>query len=213
MTPGDWKFDDSVAAGFDTIARTNIPHYEDVIDKCVMIAEAAFPDKTKARIIDVGSAKGHTLERFRKAGYENVFGVDSSAAMLAQSSVKENLIHSETFPKQHGPFDMVVANWTLHFIPERNRYLRDIRDSLSENGILVLSEKMQSSDFVHARYHDFKRYMGVSEQDIAAKEAAIEGVLVPYPLEWYIDTLREHGFSHIEIIDAAWCFKTILCIK
>ena len=210
MSRGKWKFDDKVASQFDAIARTNIPNYESVLEKCVMIAKATFPDTEHARIIDVGSATGNTLQKFREAGYAQVFGVDSSKAMLARSRVKENLIHSETFPKKYGPFDLVLANWTLHFIKEREAYLHDIYDSLTEKGILVLSERMKSSDIVYKQYHTFKRSMGLSEQEIREKEAAIEGVLVPYPIEWYFETLKEIGFKKVEVIDAAWCFNTML---
>lgn len=213
MKSGSWKFDDTAAADFHAIARSHIPHYEEVIEKCVMIAESAFPNKSKAKIIDVGSATGYTMQRFRKAGYTEVYGVDNSPSMLARSRIKEKLIQSDFFPKHVGPFHLVVANWTLHFIRERESYIRDIRASLHKNGILIISEKMESSEFIHDRYHDFKRAMGVSEKAIRQKEAAIKGVLVPMPLAWYQDTLRRAGFSNIEIIDSSWCFKTLLCTR
>lgn len=208
---GTWAFDEDVALRFDREAHTHIPHYAEVIDKCLLIAKSAFPDPKAARIIDVGSATGYMLKRLRDAGFTEVYGVDNSAAMLAKSRVQENLIHSESFPIEHGPFDFVIANWTLHFIRDREAYLRSIRDSLNKGGILVISDKMDSTPFVHERYHDFKRSMDVTEEEIAAKAASIEGVLVPYPLEWYQSTLRSAGFSVIEIVDASWCFKTLLC--
>ena len=212
MEKGNWEFNESTAGEFDEIAHKNIPHYEEVITKAVLITERLFPHK-RARVIDVGSATGYTMERFLNAGFEDVHGVDNSESMLRQSRVQKNLIHSESFPKAHGPFHVVVANWTLHFVNEREEYLTDIFDALHEDGILFLSDKMQSSDLVHDRYHDFKRSMGLTEEQIAIKAAAIEGVLIPYPLNWYIDTLHRIGFKTVEIIDASWCFKSLLCIK
>lgn len=214
MRSGTWKFDDDVARRFDEIARTNLPHYEVVIQKCLTVAQQAFPDKGNARIIDVGSALGHTMEVFLAAGYEHVYGVDYSKAMLAQSRVQENLIHSATFPKEKGPFDLVIANWTLHFITEekkRTEYLRDIRESLSPSGILILSEKMASTPLVHNQYTVFKRNNGISDGAIAENTAAVKGVLVSYPLSWYVDALEKSGFTSIEAIDAEWCFNTFLC--
>lgn len=35
---GSWKFDDTVARDFQTIAKTNIPDYERVIQLCLDIA-------------------------------------------------------------------------------------------------------------------------------------------------------------------------------
>lgn len=214
MKNGSWKFDDAVAARFDEIAHTNLPNYEKVIQKCLTIARAAFPDTKSTKIIDVGSALGRTMEVFLEAGYVQVHGVDNSEAMLAQSRIQENLILSDTFPKQSGPFDLVIANWTLHFITDekkRKEYIRDIRESLSEGGMLVLSEKMGSTTLVHDQYTEFKRSHGISDQAIAENTAAVKGVLAPYPLSWYIKALEESGFKTVEAIDAEWCFNTFLC--
>jgi SAM-dependent methyltransferase len=180
---------------------------------CILIAERSFADREAARIIDVGSATGFTLMKLREAGFKTVNGVDSSLAMLDKSRIKENLIHSDVFPKSKGKYDLVLANWTLHFVKDRKAYLQDIHDSLSEDGMFILSEKMSSSKFVHDRYHDFKRSMGVSDKEIEEKERSLRDVLIPYPLGWYLENLSAIGFIEIEIIDAAWCFKTLLCRK
>ena len=214
MKAGTWKFDEDVASRFDDIARTNLPHYEQVIQKCLVLANAAFPNKKESKIIDVGSALGRTMEVFLEAGYVQVYGVESSEAMRAKSRIQKNLIVSTTFPQERGPFDLVMANWTLHFITdeeERKQYLRDIRASLSESGMLVLSEKMASTPLVHDRYTEFKRGNGISEEAIAENTAAVTGVLISYPLSWYVRTLEECGFKTIEVIDAEWCFNTLLC--
>ncbi len=210
---GTWTFDEHIANDFDEIARTNIPHYEDVIQKSVAIATSAYPDK-KARVIDVGSALGRTMECFIEAGFSDVHGVDNAPAMLARSRVQENLILSDTFPIGHGPFHVIVANWTLHFISDAARraaYIRDMHRGLHENGVLVLTEKTASSPLVHEQYLNFKRAQGVPEHVIREKTAAIEGVLVSLPLSWYLETLHETGFTHVEVADAAWCFNTFVC--
>lgn len=178
---------------------------------CVEISRAAFPDLENTSVIDVGSATGYTMQQFKDAGYRRVHGVDNSPAMLAVSRVQENLIHAATFPKDRGPFQVILANWTLHFIDEREKYLHDIFDGLGKDGIFILSEKMLTDALVHDRYHDFKRSQGMTEVEIRAKEEAIKGVLTPRPLGWYLETLKEAGFSKIEVINAHWCFNTLLC--
>jgi SAM-dependent methyltransferase len=205
-----WKFDEAVAQRFDREARTHIPNYELVVQKCIDIATRAYPDKAVPKILDVGSATGHTLARLREAGFENVWGVDNSEAMLEHSRVQEGLIHSHTFPTAHGPFDMVLANWTLHFIFERRAYIEDIRNSIREGGVFILTDKMSSTPFVHERYHDFKRSMGVSESEILRKQESLKGVLETLPLDWYMDTLKQLEFKNIQIIDAAYCFNTLI---
>jgi len=207
---GDWKFDTTVAQRFDHEARTHIPNYETVVQKCIDIANRAYPDKTKPRIIDIGSATGYTLEKLRDAGFSDVWGVDNSEAMLEHSRIQEQLILSSEFPKEQGPYHMVLANWTMHFILERRVYLEQIRNSLAQGGVLILTDKMTSTPFVHERYHDFKRSMGVSEMEIARKQASLIGVLETLPLKWYLETLKDLGFRDASIIDAAYCFNTIL---
>lgn len=209
---GGWQFDDAVADRFEREARSHIPNYESVVEKCIALAHGAFPEK-RARIIDVGSATGYTLDRLKAAGFSDIHGVESSRAMYDRSRLKERVLLSETFPKAHGPFDMVLANWTLHFIGEREAYLRDVYDGMSPDGMLVLTDKMLTSKLVHDRYHDFKRSQGVSDEEIRRKEESLVDVLVPHPIEWYAETLRGIGFRDIAVIDAHWCFATLVASK
>jgi tRNA (cmo5U34)-methyltransferase len=145
----------------------------------------------------------------------NVWGVDNSDAMLKHSTVRENLIKSDTFPKENGPFDAIIANWTLHFIEEKKReaYLKDIYDSMNKGGVFIISDKMAGSDVSQRGYIDFKRAQGLSEEAIARKTTAVTGVLIPLPMQWYLEKLDRIGFKHIEVIDALWRFNTILARK
>lgn len=208
-----WTFDANVAAAFDHIAKTQIPNYETVIDRCVDMARHCFGARPDAKIIDVGSARGNTLRRLHAAGFANIYGVESSPHMKEVSAHAERVILSDRFPVSHGPFDMVLANWTLHFIAEREAYLRDIYRAMAPGGVLILSDRMLGSPESYQLYLDFKRRMGVSDADIKAKEEALEGVLIPRPLSWYFDVLGRVGFAAIEVIDAAWCFNTLCCRK
>ena len=162
------------------------------------------------KIIDVGSAIGTTLHALYEAGYRNLYGVDSSAEMLARSFDKATLIESEQFPVEHGPFDVVIANWVLHFIHDREAYLQSIKDSLSNTGVLILTEKLAGSELANELYHDFKRANGMTEQQIEEKKQRLQGVLTPYPLQWYLDTLGRLGFKQIDVVDANTVFITLL---
>ena len=167
-------------------------------------------DIPEPKIIDVGSAIGTTLHALYEAGYRHLYGVDSSAEMLARSFDKATLIESEQFPVEHGPFDVVIANWVLHFIHDRQDYLQTIKDSLSEKGVLILTEKIAGSELANELYHDFKRANGMTEQQIEEKKQRLEGVLVTYPLQWYFEQLASLGFQHIEVINANTVFVTLL---
>jgi SAM-dependent methyltransferase len=206
ITP--WKFDDAVANSFERIADTSIPHYRDVIEKTINIIKKS--GKANPKIIDVGSAVGTTLKRLNEAGFTNLYGVDSSESMLQRSFDKAVLIHSEQFPASHGPFDVVIANWVLHFIRDRERYLESIRTSMTSGGLLILSEKVISSPLAHDLYYDFKRSNGLTEEEIHKKQQQLAGVLTPYPLTWYIETLYGLGFKSVDVVDAHYSFVTIM---
>lgn len=158
----------------------------------------------------MGSAVGTTLHALHQTGLHNLYGVDSSAEMLARSFDQASLIQSEQFPFEHGPFDVVIANWVLHFIKDREAYLRDIKNALSADGVLILTEKVSGSALANELYYDFKRANGVSEEEIEIKKQRLEGVLTTYPLNWYLDTLAGLGFRQVDIINANTVFVTLL---
>lgn len=208
-----WLFDQDVAKKFNDIAQKHIPNYDMVIARCVELAKDLFKTKPAARILDVGSARGKTVARLIEAGFANTYGVEASTHMVAVSDHRDRITHSDKFPTALAPFDMVMANWTLHFVKEREEYMKAIFDGLSPGGMFILTDRMQGSLTSYNHYLDFKRSQGVTEAEITAKEASLKGVLEPRPLTWYLTTLQTIGFIEPEVIDAAWCFNTIMCRK
>lgn len=209
---GSWKFDEKVASQFDKIAHTSIPRYEEVIRMGVEIAEKAFPQKD-CKILDVGSAIGQTVDTFIQNGFHDTWGVENSKAMFSKSKHPEKIILSEHFPTKQGPFHMICANWVLHFMNHRKKYLQDIYHGLMSGGYFILSEKVQATPLIEELYWDFKRKNGLSESEIKNKATAIQGVLIPYPLNWYYAELKELGFREINVINAYYHFVTILAKK
>jgi len=208
---GQWRFDTHIADQFEQIAKREIPDYLRVINLCIQVIGKSKLKQPK--IIDVGSALGETLKQLHQAGYTYLYGVECSADMLAKSFDKATLIHSDQFPQGYAPFDYVINNWTLHFIAERRAYLQAIKNSLSPGGTLILTDKVSTSQCTHDIYYDMKRANGVTEAEIAAKRRQIEGILVTQPLTWYIDTLSQLGFEHIEVINANTAFVTFMAIN
>lgn len=213
QTETPWVFDKRVAANFDHIAKDNIPNYDLVIEKCIKIARKNFGNT--ARVVDVGSATGYTLRRFYEQGFRNLTGIECSQDMidLSWKSKDINILCSNKFPGSLGKFEMVIANWVVHFIHERKEYLRSIYEQLDENGILILTEKVTVSDLTTSLYYDFKLENGIDAEEIRLKKIALKNVLVTQPISWYLDTLNSIGFKHIEIIDASFSFVSILACK
>lgn len=210
-TVDSWVFDDEVAQRFQLEATTHIPDYNRVIEMCLDYTKQVFLSDTSISIIDVGSALGNTIDCFIRNGYSNINGVDSSQSMINSSKYPERVTLSSKFPK--GNYNVVLANWTLHFVKERKQYLQDIYDSLSDEGMLIISDKMDFSIETENLYHDFKRKNGVTDEVILQKRAALFGVLVTRPLQWYIDTLKEIGFTQIQVINSRFMFNTIYARK
>lgn len=206
-----WVFDESVAKQFDHIAETSIPNYWQVLEKTVNISKCYPGDAPK--IIDVGCATGNTLRLLYNAGFRELLGVDNSEEMLSKADIPATLVVSDYLPIEHAPFDIVIANWVLHFVNERKEYLEDIYNNLNNGGYLILTEKVSSSEFVNKLYFDFKLTQGLSSDEIEEKRRKLAGVLRTYPLIWYLNTLDKLGFASIEIVDASFSFVTIVAVK
>jgi len=204
-----WQFNEDIAKTFVEHARQHIPNYEAVIDKCANYCELNLPKD--AKIIDVGCATGHTLKKLHSRGFTELCGVDNSLSMIqqAQKDIATYTV-SDKFPE--GQFDMILCNWTLHFMKDKLSYLTEMRDSLSENGAMVISEKISKDPDRVKMYHDSKKRLGVSDKEIQKKQKQIENVMHIDSMDWYQGVLKSLGFS-VTIIDADWCFTTFLCKK
>jgi len=206
-----WVFDKNVADRFQEEARDHIPDYERVVNLCLAYTKLAFKDKKDISVIDVGSALGFTMKKFIDAGYNNVYGVDNSQAMKDSSLYPDLTEISNTFPKKL--CDVVLANWTLHFVEQRKQYIQDIFNYMKDDGLLILSDKMSHVQELEEMYYDFKRNNSVSEEIIQTKKRALLGILVTKPLQWYLDTLKEIGFENIEVVNSNMMFHTIYARK
>jgi len=203
-----WQFDQSVALRFQEEAENHIPDYQRVIDLGLEILAKNYGSRRDLDIIDVGSALGHTLQTLAAAGYASVWGVDNSEAMRNQSWRPERVFLSSHI-KLGRTWDVILANWTLHFVAERAEYLEDIFTSLNPGGTLIISDKMTHTQLQEDLYYDFKRRNGVAEAVIQQKRQALVGVLTSLPLDWYLSTLKRLGFSDVEVVNSRYMFHTI----
>jgi len=207
-----WTFDQDVANRFQHEAQAHIPDYDRVIDLSMACVRQAFGQDRGLHIVDVGSALGHTMHRFITAGYQNVHGIDNSTAMIGKSIYPDRVFNSSTFVG-HDQWDVVLANWTLHFVKSREQYLADIYQGLKPGGVLIVTDKMDHTTEMENLYYDFKRRNGVSDEIIQKKKLSLEGVLVTKPLTWYLDTLEKLGFQHTQVINSRFMFTTVYARK
>jgi SAM-dependent methyltransferase len=205
-----WTFDDQVAERFLQEALTNIPDYDRVIDLCVEIAQHKFDNS--CRVVDVGSALGYTINKFVDQGFENVTGVESSTSMLKFAQHADRVVLSSEFPSNITA-DLILANWTLHFIHRRDQYLQDMFDSLNPGGAVVVTDKTTQSDLIKELYYDFKRGNGVSDEYIQQKEEKLKGYMTCYSVDWYWQQLARIGFKNIQVINSRLGFVTFYAEK
>lgn len=210
VTGPSWEFDSAVARRFQSEALRHIPDYHRVIDLCRQCMEIVF-DSKDIKIIDIGSATGYTVNYLRNHGYEYACGVEKSKSMIEQSYYSDEIIHSDTMPP--GPWDVALANWTLHFVDKREEYLKSIYDAMSYNGMLILSDKMSHTPEIQGLYYCFKRDQGVDNEEIEKKKNSLVGVLTNQSLEWYMTTLSKIGFKDIQVINSRYMFNTIYARK
>jgi tRNA (cmo5U34)-methyltransferase len=205
-----WNFDDSVANRFQQEALAHIPDYERVISLCIDIAKRHL--HSDDFIIDIGSALGYTVDRFVNSGFSCVMGTECSEPMLNVTKHPERIIHNSKFPTNI-PFKLAIANWTLHFIIEREQYIKDVYDNLVDGGLFILTDKTPQSPLIKNLYYDFKRSNGVSDEYIYEKEHKLKGCMHLYPVQWYLDVLNEVGFSNVQIINSNLGFVTFYAEK
>jgi trans-aconitate 2-methyltransferase len=102
------------------------------------------PPPSGARVVDLGCGTGELTEalaeRWRPA---ELIGVDSSDAMLAQAAPRASgPLRFErgdlAFPQVEGPVDVVVANASLHWVPDHPGVLARWTDLLDDRGQLAV---------------------------------------------------------------------------
>jgi tRNA (cmo5U34)-methyltransferase len=207
----DFVFDDAVAAVFPDMIRRSVPGYETVIPVSGLIAARHIP--SDGRCYDLGCSLGATtLAILRAVGDRDcrVIGVDNSAPMLTRAQAlhadepRIEWRHADLREVAIDNADAVVMNYTLQFVPPADRaaLLGRIREGLNPSGVLIVSEKVRSSDADEQVYYDdlhatFKRANGYSALEVAQKRAALDNVLIPDTPEEHDARLRAAGFSRV----------------
>jgi cyclopropane fatty-acyl-phospholipid synthase-like methyltransferase len=205
-----WEFDDNVAQRFYEEAISNIPDYQRVIDLCLILAKEKF--NKQSYVVDIGSAIGYTIDQFLRHGFVNVSGVEASESMIKYSQHSDRVVLSTTFPNDITA-DLILANWTLHFIIERKQYILNMFNALTSGGAVIITDKTAQSDTVKKLYYDFKRNNGISDNYIKDKEEKLKGYMHCYTCDWYLDTLSSVGFKNIQIINGNLGFVTFYAEK
>ena len=228
VQPADWRFNEQVADQFDEHIALSIPFYHEGHELICHLSD--FFVHRDSRVYDLGTATGQLLKRLAQhhAHKPEVtwYGIDNEPGMIARARqqcqglanvefIEEDLIHH-----QFAPADLIIAYYTLQFVPERFRQqvFDKLYQSLNWGGALILFEKVRApdarfQDITTTLYRDYKRHRGFTVEEIYNKESALKGVLSPFSTAGNLGLLQRAGFEDIMTVMKYICFEGFLCIK
>ena len=221
-----FEFDNEVADVFDDMIDRSVPFYKENLNLSINILKNYLNDNDK--ILDLGSSTGTFLINLAKLNKNlNLIGIDNSFAMIQKAQKKAKafgvditFLEEDFLDYEFTKNKLISANYTIQFVRpiKREKLISKIYNSLEDDGIFLMSEKLISEDkklnkILIDEYYNYKKEKGYSEYEIAKKREALENVLIPYSeLENY-EMLKNAGFKHIEVI-FRWCnFATFLAFK
>lgn len=226
---GAFQFDARVADVFENMINRSVPGYAFMLDTLGVFTQRYAVEHTNC--YDLGCSLGASTLKMRHhlPGSCRVIGVDNSAAMVERCRANVNRDHSEAHVeiREEDLSDTVIENasivamnFTLQFVPDEKRVsvLKKIADGMIEGGAFILSEKISFDDdqeqaFMTDLHHEFKKYQGYSDLEIAQKRAALENVLVPNTASQHIRRLQQAGFSTARLCIQCLNFATFLAIR
>jgi SAM-dependent methyltransferase len=108
----------------------------------------------QSRILDYGCGYGRTLVDLSAGGFQNLFGVDFSEAMLARARVaapRAGLVRNDghSVPCKNECFDAVLLFAVLTCIPadaKQRRLLAEVKRVLRPGGLIYLSDLLLNDD-------------------------------------------------------------------
>lgn len=225
-----FEFNRDVAQVFDEMALRSIPFYHETQERIFEILHR-LPVQPK-KIYDLGTSTGSLLfflsENFNDPQI-HMIGVDQSEAMIekAQNSSQSRLIKNkiefkcaDILNENFHDADVIVLNYVLQFISPSLRlsFLEKLYNELKPGGVLILSEKTQSTNPIvskvfsdcHDAYRLKKHY---SHLEIAQKRKALENILISWSLKDNVSALEQAGFKGVEPFLVWHNFASIVALK
>ncbi|MBF0469178.1 MAG: carboxy-S-adenosyl-L-methionine synthase CmoA [Desulfamplus sp.] len=232
-----FEFNEEVASVFDDMIKRSVPLYmESLKRQCGLISHFYKPDTI---IYDLGCSHGNLgmmiLDAFKKRAY-TMIAVDSSLSMIEKYKKRlEQMNICSHLPDKTKQIclvcglaedmrianaSVVVVNLTMQFIKpaKRDRFIQGIYDGLTDNGILLLTEKVIHEDRIISKiqqdfYKNFKLENGYSELEISRKRDALENILIPETLESHEKRVKASGFKSMDVWLKWFNFASMIAIK
>lgn len=222
-----WSFD-NISGEFDDHIQKSIPLYRQGHELVCHYSD--FFLKPDSIVYDIGCSTGQFLaklaRRHAQKGELRLIGIDTVADMigyaghLSAQDPRLSFVLGNALDMQFDHADMIVANYTIQFLPPRVRQalIDTLYASLNWGGAFFMFEKVRApdsrfQDYANQIYIEFKLDNGFSEAEIINKARSIKGVMEPFSSQGNIDMLRRAGFTDIVTIQKYVCFEGFLAIK
>lgn len=197
-----------------------------------LVSQAAAAVTPRARhVLDVGCGAGnYTLKLLEQLPGLDATLVDLSRPMLdrAEQRVKEKTNGKVTtlqgdireLPLGEGIIDIILASAVLHHLREDAEWLQvfsKFHRALRPGGSIWIFDLVQSSipavqEMMWRRYGEY--LSGMKDEKYRDHVFAyVEKEDTPRPLLFQIDTLRQAGFSQVEILHKNSCFAAFGAVK
>ena len=226
----DFEFNEQVSSVFDDMIKRSVPGYNSINNLLKVIANHHVQKNT--HIYDLGCSLGSSsiaILQGAKGKECNFVAVDLSNSMITQCkrnlkpySANEKIeILCEDIRNIHFTnANLVILNFTLQFIPknDRNNLICKIKNGMLDNGILILSEKIQFEDpqyhhQINTLHNTFKKKNGYTDLEISQKRTALEKVLTPETINNHHQRLTNAGFRSVQTWFQYLNFTSIIAFK
>lgn len=221
-----FEFDENVASVFDDMISRSVPYYQISLNLICDFLQKYLEDNSQ--IYDLGCSTGLLLFKLFELNKSFVLkGIDNSKAML-DIAKNRNLAYGANVEFILGDIleadfkrsNAIVLNYTLQFIRPllREKFVKKIYESLSDNSVFILSEKVIFEDKKVAVdiieiYEEYKENQGYSKYEIAQKRQALENVLIPFSESENKNMLKSAGFKSVETIFKWGNFASFIALK
>ncbi|MCB1324976.1 MAG: methyltransferase domain-containing protein [Spirochaetales bacterium] len=221
-----WTFGGDVPVVFDQHVSRSVPLYAQGHELILRLSDYFVLDNST--VYDIGCSTGELLRKLsaRHTGPARFVGVDREEAMIKEArkrcseEPRIELIAADFSEIEHESSDLIIAYYTMQFVPARRRQqLFDmVYNSLNWGGAFLLFEKVRApdarfQDIVSQLYNDFKVDNGYEGNEILAKSRSLKGVLEPFSTQGNIDLMTRAGFKDIMSIFKYLCFEGFFAIK
>lgn len=212
----DFAFNDAVVDVFPDMIRRSVPGYETIIPLSGLMAARHLG--TQGRALDLGCSLGATTQAIlaqTDAPDISIVGVDNSEPMISRARELNQDDRAEFIVAdiQDAALDqytintnVILLNFVLQFFEPLSRLttLQTLRQTLADDGLLIVSEKITHSDpETHAFFDEthlaWKQANGYSALEVSQKRSALENVMRVDTAQTHLDRFAAAGFENVTL--------------